>query len=246
MKKLIELIFKIFCKKKAPDKTNLVDKKPKSKAKPNKKQSYRVAFVLGHTLESQGAKLNIPDSKVTNDNVQYHGQHEYAFNSIIFKFLKQYYFIENKNVKFFYRNNGTKNAYKNAARWGADFCVELHFNANEDKKASGCYSEILSEDLRNPEIDADLFNKAIRKAKVFAKNMKKQFNIRKRCDGVHATTKDDRAHYLLSRMDESKMVGIVLEPFFGSNEQDVEKIINKGSLLEYVEQIAKLINNLTK
>lgn len=85
----------------------------------------KLAIVVGHTKAEPGASLAAFPSPNPLP------KHEYSFNSEIARLIKQEAEkIKSVDVEVFFRDGvGIQGAYKKAIAWGADACIELHFNA---------------------------------------------------------------------------------------------------------------------
>lgn len=88
----------------------------------------KLAIIVGHTDRKRGA-------------VAYNGITEYEYNSIVAERLNELIPCDSK--VFFRDRVGIRGAYKNAAEWGADTSIELHFNSFQEK-AYGAEILILS------------------------------------------------------------------------------------------------------
>ena len=83
--------------------------------------STKLALVVGHTNRSQGAVGVNPLDKS-----------EYLWNDELAGIVRQIAIGRGVNCKIFYRDGiGISGAYAQVKSWGANTCVELHFNAAE-------------------------------------------------------------------------------------------------------------------
>ncbi len=79
----------------------------------------KLAVVVGHTRRSPGAFGKDPVD-----------QNEYFWNSDLAARMKEHAAAHDIAIEVFFRDNGgITGAYSRAGEWGAEGCIELHFNA---------------------------------------------------------------------------------------------------------------------
>lgn len=178
------------------------------------------AFIIGHHLYSQGAFSTEL------------GESEYYFNSKVGEFLKK------MGNDIFY-HNGLKGSYRKRCKEMAekikkyDVAFELHYNFFNLTSANGTEAIYWN----NNELGKILAQK-------FINNVSLEFNTRKRTvltayvEKIVEGIKVQEYHRGYWMLYYPAPTTIILEPFFGSNKQDVEKFKQNH------EKYAELLNNL--
>lgn len=117
-----------------------------------------------------------------------------------------------------------------------DFFVSFHFNSAANPHATG------TEVLHYPSEASTAL------ASIFAQRIHELLGLPlRRGDGLLARTASDRGGALLAK---TRMPGVLLEPFFGSNKGDCEAVIEKydefvACICETLDQAASVLNNIS-
>lgn len=154
----------------------------------------KIAIVIGHNPSAQGA-VRVKDK-----------ESEYVWNSKLAAAIVKH---GNGNVKVFRRQAGMEyykeidKVYDEVNAWGPDVALELHFNANENRTATG--TETLSTGSTG----------SLALAKAVQANMVRVLGLRDR--GVTTITSRERGGRGIFR---AKAPAILLETYFGSNYND--------------------------
>ncbi len=168
----------------------------------------KLAVIVGHTQKAPGAK-------------SYKGIHEYEWNGKVAQEMKKYaselkaqggHDIE---VEVYTRDaGGVSLAAKEAKAWGAEACIELHFNAAE-KMAYGCECLVLDGDIESAK-HADLLTDKLSKEYGF-----KERRVTKRLpssfegDGVYETVSGNNGHGNLNAVKAAGIpIRLLIEPAF--------------------------------
>lgn len=152
----------------------------------------KLAVIVGHTQRSPGAFGEAPINK-----------NEYFWNAELAESMQNHATDLNLTVGVFYRDEGgIAGAYSRAGEWGAQACIELHFNA-ATVAASGTETIVVTEQSKP-------FAKAVHAAMV------ETLNLRDR--GVKAPW-GARGQKSLTQLE---VPSIIVEPFFGTNPGDCE------------------------
>lgn len=193
----------------------------------------KLGVILGHTKSSQGA-------------VAYNGQTEYVWNG---KVCDEIVIAAGKypslEVKIEKRDSGgVSGAAKRLKAWGAEMCLELHFNSFTSA-AYGCECLVLAGDVTST-IHADLLTDALQKKYGFKeRNVTRILPPSYDGDGVLEIKSGGRGYgNLKAAKDAGIKVAILLEPtFLNKKTSESEKIINdqKG----YAEMIVKHFANFS-
>lgn len=176
----------------------------------------KTAVVIGHTEDSPGAKSPFNISA------------EWEFNFGIGADLN----VRGMADIFLYdtyKKGYTSMVTRNAAQVNAgnyDLIIELHYNSSDNASANGC------EALYYHKPDETFNEKKI--AEYFCQRMHEELGLKNR--GAKQLTKNDRGY---AATYYPKGDCLILEPFFGSNKSDVEKITE--GYYKYIEIIEELI-----
>ena len=168
----------------------------------------KVAVVIGHHEKQKGALS------------KYFGLREFDFYSEVVKHIDNVdVFTHDSNI------SGYKTRIKNTAKKLNDYdlVIELHFNSFGDNSVGGCETLYYCKSVKGEQY-----------AKTFSKYVHDATNIQLRNNGIKALSNiNDRGfasvYYPLPPT-------ILIEPFFGSNNDDCKKI-------ESAENLACIINN---
>jgi hypothetical protein len=153
----------------------------------------KLAVVVGHTKRSPGAFGQEPI-----------GQNEYYWNSGLAALMKDHAAAHALAVEVFYRDNGgIAGAYSRAGEWGADGCIELHFNA-ATPAASGTETIVVTK-ISKPLADA------VQGAMVQTLDLRNR-GVKEPWEG--------RGRQSLTRLP---VPSVLVEPFFGSNPADCHR-----------------------
>lgn len=203
----------------APSKTGAYPEDDKPVDVEQEKDMYkRIAIIVGHTKSSKGAATY----KVNGLR-----EREYDWNKAraeeIKAHLDQYY--PNKECKIFYRDGiGREGVAKLVGKWGAELCLELHFNSiGHDADAFGSEMLVLEKDDLSAKI-----------AYIFIDELSKQFKTKKRGNfstkdgknlaGVRPRGSKDRGYHNLYYVKKAGVpVRLLIEPFFGGTKTHESK-----------------------
>ena len=195
------------------DRANLADK--------------RVAIIIGHDAMRPGAVLKFG---------AFAKMSEYVYNSV----LAQYIFrrletlgLDTDKIKIIKRDKiGIAGAYSAAHRFGADFIIELHFNASEASSARGC--EVLIGDNSPSAVESI----ERRFTAVFCQRMIGVFgSIIRHGNGVMEVRREDRGGGNVCAI--ATIPAVLIEPFFASNVSDCEHFAKDSGQL----RLAKVIGD---
>jgi len=156
----------------------------------------KVAIVVGHNERSQGAVR--PDT----------GETEYVYNGKIARYMESIADEYGLNAKVFYRTSRggytreINRVYEEADNWGADACVELHFNAAGNPNASG--TETLSSGSR----------RSLRLAEEVQMELVDELGLRNRGVKVRNSRTKGRGYRSLVA---GRAPAILTEPFFATS-----------------------------
>jgi N-acetylmuramoyl-L-alanine amidase len=207
MKKLLEILKKIFAKAPAaqipapqqeapvpPQQGEVLRREaPAEEIKPKMpvKKTLKLALVVGHEAKAKGAKA-------------VSGIHEYDFFKMVTVQMKNKLEDSHVEVEEFLRDGRSIRATIQAAKaWGADICIELHYNAF-NKTAGGSEALWVSKD-----------NKL---AKQCNDEWCKEQEISNR--GIKVVTHGMNGFASVDEINRNNMRGFLWEPFFGDNERD--------------------------
>lgn len=176
----------------------------------------KVAIIIGHRSEAQGAYSPFLE------------QTEFQFNSDIAEQLSDVADIFYRpNIKGVGEITRIKNMVSEINKNDYELVISLHFNSSVNDTANGCealyyYSNAMGEVL----------------ALYFVNKMSERIGIKKR-RLIPIISKEQRGHAVVAGC---KATTILLEPFFGSNEEDCALMSNCKST--YVQIIRELINQV--
>ncbi len=160
---------------------------------PEPAEGPKLAVVVGHTKRSPGAFGQAPIA-----------QNEYFWNSGLAALMKENAAAHGLAVEVFYRDNGgIAGAYRRAGEWGADGCIELHFNA-ATPAASGTETIVVT-DVSKP------LAKSVQAAMVETLGLRDR-GVKEPWEG--------RGRQSLTQLP---VPSVLAEPFFGSNPGDCHR-----------------------
>lgn len=174
----------------------------------------KLAIIIGHTKKAQGA-------------TSYKGVSEYVWNGKVAQEMKAYAkTLPNIDVEVYTRDAaGVSGAAKLAKAWGADICMELHFNAFS-KAAYGCEILVLKGDVESAK-HADLLTDLLAKHYGFKERkvtqiLQNEFDG----DGVYETVSGNAGHGNLASVKAQGIpVRLLIEPcFMNTKNSESEKI----------------------
>lgn len=170
-----------------------------------KKTEPTLCIIIGHEKEKPGAYGVHPVD-----------DYEYNYNSGLAVLIKQSGKNSNIKVPLIFRDYiGIKGAYNNALTYNPDAIIELHFNSY-NSKVEGC--EVLYTDKKDL---SGIKEKAF--ASLLLNNIHDVMQNNNR--GLKKlASKGERGFYNLSRTN--KIPSVIIEPFFGDNQEDASKAIN--------------------
>lgn len=223
MKKLFEILAKIFSKpvQKQPEQPKLEQPTEvlRSEAEPIKpapelvkesvKKTLKLALVVGHEARAKGAKA-------------VSGIHEYDFFRMVASQVKDRLKDSHVDVEEFLRDGrGIRGTIRAAKQWGADVCIELHYNSF-NKTAAG--SEALVVEKNN------------KLAKDCNDEWCKQQGINNR--GLKIVMQGQNGFASVDEIKNSGMRGFLWEPFFGDNKDDYR---NPAQVSDFLSEWSKKI-----
>lgn len=161
---------------------------------PDESKRIRAAIIVGHEKKAPGAEFNNPKFKS-----------EYDYNSAIARRCVDLAMTKFKEIdlKVIYRDGiGISGAYSEAKKFNPDCCIELHFNAFNEKAFGG---ETLS---TVEQLDKDF-------SEVIQAMICQVFNREGNSRGVKVLSRGDRGGGNIYSMPGS--ANCLVEPFFGDN-----------------------------
>jgi len=169
----------------------------------------KIAFVVGHHENSKGAF-----SKHLNSS-------EWDFYNKVVNSLGDVSFFHNdKNIRSY--TERIKNTASKINKYPFDLVIELHFNSVNDERVSGCETLFYHSSTNGKKY-----------AQLFSDTISELTGIKKRNNGLKPlSNSNDRG---FASVYYTTAPTILIEPFFGSNESDCEKI-------QSPENMACLIN----
>lgn len=205
---------------------SLIKNKMVKKQKTPFEKPLRVAIIIGHKATAQGAKLKIPYSQKKTEYELY----KYLLNYLITpKDALKCYNIE---FKVFERKTTIKECYAQINEDDFDIAVELHFNASPSGRASG--AECLVKKNASPE--------CIEVAKKIVYNISSVLENRNR--GVKKLSHKERGYHNVSQL--KKIPVVLVEPFFGDNKKECEKLLKVSLLTVFHEVLFSLADSAVK
>ena len=175
----------------------------------------KVAIVIGHNKRHRGAYASKPIDKF-----------EFDFNRQVYDKMIELSLdnndtqIEFKKFERRYRNSYTKEikeVYRELTNWEADISIELHFNSFKKQTANG--TETLSSGSKH----------SLLLSNITQKHMVKNLKLKDR--GIRILHSGNRGY---GSVTSAPMPSILVEPFFGSNKKDLDRIDEIG-----IEPLAK-------
>lgn len=167
----------------------------------------QLALVVGHTARSPGAYSPIMEIA------------EYPYNKELAHMILDYTPPVLVDCEIFYRDGrGIAKTYAAVKEWGADACIELHFNSVESPRVSGTET-IYFTDASRP------FAMAVQKAMVEALGLPDR-GIRLPWNGRGTTS-----------LTSLQVPSIITEPFFARNPDDCRAAVRSK------EKLAKTISS---
>lgn len=173
-----------------------------------------VAIIVGHDAMRPGAIFQSGPMK---------GTPEYTYNKKLAEHIQDYLKYKGCKSKIIFRDKiGINGAYQQAAKFGADFIIELHFNSSGNPAAHGF--EVLIGDNSPSAIE-----RCERKfVEVLRNKMLAHFDSRIRhVNGVLEVRREDRGGGNVCAI--SSIPSVLIEPFFASNPSEAEKFGNPAA-----------------
>lgn len=177
----------------------------------------KVAIVVGHRKNARGAH-----SKTLKAT-------EYDFNSKVAEYLKGVADIYFRTDFGYSEASRVKNMCKRINRKKYDLVIELHFNSFHNPQAHGCTALHYITNKRTKQFCID-----------FCREVRNEFGIKAR-QVMPIKSKRERGGVFILNCNAN---AVILEPFFGSNVQDCQKI--KGKEDDYANLICRVIEKYCK
>ena len=176
----------------------------------------KIAFVVGHHKKSKGAYSS------------FIGYSEWDFYNEVIKELGDVsVFWHDENISGY--TSRIQNTADKINRVNFDLVIELHFNSSANSKANGCETLYYYKSSKG-RIYADKFSELI----------VEQTGIKSRNGGLKALeNKQDRG---FASVYYTKAPTILIEPFFGSNKSDCDKIKSSKNLALIIQMYIDNIN----
>ena len=176
----------------------------------------RIAFVLGHHEKSKGAYSN------------YFCMAEWDFyNKVIDELGCVDTFYHDSDINRY--TSRIKSTANKINKVNYDLVIELHFNSAVHTSANGCETLYYYRSIKSKEY-----------ASLFSHIVTKETSIKSRNGGVKAlTNKNDRG---FASVYYTKAPTILIEPFFGSNDDDCEKIKNPKNMARIIKKFVESCN----
>lgn len=177
----------------------------------------KIAFVLGHNKNSKGALS------------EYFGMREWDFYKKVVECLDDVdVFYHNEKIRGY--TSRIKNTAKKINKYPFDLVIELHFNSAVHHSANGCETLYYYRGTKSRDF-----------AKLFSKVVTNQTGIKSRNNGLKAlTNRTDRG---FASVYYTKAPTILIEPFFGSNDKDCEKIKSPENMAIILKDYISLLSN---
>ena len=177
--------------------------------------SFKVALVVGHHEKAKGAYskwLKIREWDFYNEVVQF------IDNADVFR--------HDPNISGYVTR--IKDTAKRLDEGNYDLVIELHFNSFFDESANGCETLYYFKNKQTRDISF-----------LFSQMINNKTSIKIRGNGIKAlSNRNDRG---FASVYHPKANTILIEPFFGSNKSDCEKISNAGFLGNIINDFIKNI-----
>lgn len=176
----------------------------------------RTAFVVGHHKNSKGALS------------KYFGLREWDFyNEVVCELGDANVFLHDGNISGY--TSRIKNTANKINQYHFDLVIELHFNSSVHKSANGCETLYYFRSKKGREC-----------AKLFSKVVTNETGIKSRNDGLKAlTNRKDRG---FASVYYTNAPTILIEPFFGSNKSDCDKIESPKNMARIINVFLQSIN----
>lgn len=177
----------------------------------------KVAFVIGHHKKSKGALS------------KHFGLREYDFYKEVLSFLNEpSVFYHDENISGY--TTRIKNTASKINKVNFDLVIELHFNSAVHHSANGCETLYYYRSDKSRDY-----------AKQFSKIVASETGIKSRNGGLKAlTNRGDRG---FASVYYTKAPTILIEPFFGSNDNDCKRIESTKNMARIINKFLKIINN---
>ena len=177
----------------------------------------KIAFVIGHHENAKGYYS------------KYHKVSEWDFFKDASTLIKGADIIfHDKNISgYVTRIKNTAEKYLDPNNY--DLVIEAHFNAYKDEQANGCETFYYFKNKRTKELARD-----------FSSLVNKRTNIKIRESGAKALSNTKDRGY--ASVYWPKADTILIEPFFGSNKSDCEKISNAGYCAMIINEFIEILN----
>lgn len=175
----------------------------------------RIALVIGHHKKSKGAmsKLGLREWDFYNEVVEHLGDVNV--------------FYHDENISGY--TTRIKNTANKLNKIDFDLVIELHFNAAASPQANGCETLYYFASKKGKEY-----------ALLFSQTVTNHTGIKTRNGGLKAlTNRKDRG---FASVYYPKAPTILIEPFFGSNQGDCDKIKDAKNMAQIIKQF---LNKLT-
>ena len=178
----------------------------------------KIALVIGHRSESQGAK-----------SVKRISEYAYWYTWL---HLAKHFFPDAHQYRVFERNDMDGRGYRERMRklgkrideWGADIAISFHFNAAQNVKAEGF--EVLCTTNTPSQLYARLMA-GIMDEHLYGDNR-----------GIKTVRRSDRGGGFLYG---TRAVAILLEPFFGTNREDWQSGTERDGVFKALEMFFESI-----
>jgi len=168
----------------------------------------RLALVVGHTRNSQGAMGVSPISAS-----------EYEFNRELALLVERFGKSRGHQVATFFRDGvGIEGAYQQVAEWEADAVVELHFNAFNGE-ARGTETLYCNDEDQQRVLEKEF-------AESVQQHLCQVFNRTDRTNrGIKPLSRGDRGYNNVTQLFD--IPSILIEPFFGDNPAEAQMAVAK-------------------
>lgn len=177
----------------------------------------KIAFVVGHHKKSKGALS------------KYFRLREWDFYNDVLSHLNCVdVFYHNENISGY--TSRIKNTANKINKYPFDLVIELHFNSAVHPSANGCETLYYYRSKKGREY-----------AKQFSEVVTRTTGIKSRNGGLKAlTNRNDRG---FASVYYTNAPTILIEPFFGSNDNDCKKIESANNMAKIIEKYINLISS---
>jgi hypothetical protein len=187
----------------------------------NEEEERRLAIIVGHTESRPGARALPPID-----------QNEYPFNKEVARLMEQAAAGRAIAARTFLRDGvGIRGAYEAAATYEPDAIIELHFNSFDNTQVRGTET-LYSEANRHSKRLAEFAQQAM--VQVFGRGGRTNRGVK--------MPRPDQSGYVNVTAAPS-VPSVLVEPFFGSNEQECRLALEKSG--EYAEGLVKAFEAFT-